>query len=74
VGFVAFEVRRLIKTMRIAIFDTHSFDRVAFTAANERYRFEITFFEPRLSSATASLAAGFPVICPFVNDRLDAGR
>lgn len=58
--------------MRIAIFDSHSFDRTAFTVANERHGFDITFFEPRLTSATARLAAGFTVICPFVNDRLDA--
>ena len=37
--------------MRIVMFDTHSFERVAFTEANERYGFDITFFEPRLTSA-----------------------
>ncbi|MBI4486446.1 MAG: 2-hydroxyacid dehydrogenase [Acidobacteria bacterium] len=58
--------------MRIAMFDTHAFDRDAFAAANERYGFDLTFFEPRMTSATASLAAGFPVVCSFVNDRLDA--
>jgi D-lactate dehydrogenase len=59
--------------MQIAVFDTHSFDRAALTAANERYGFDLTFFDARLTLATAPLAAGFPVICPFVNDRLDAG-
>ncbi|MBI2829264.1 MAG: 2-hydroxyacid dehydrogenase [Acidobacteria bacterium] len=58
--------------MQIAIFDTHAFDRLALTAANERYGFDLTFFEPRLTSTTATLAAGFRVVCPFVNDRLDA--
>ena len=58
--------------MRIGIFDTHSFVRAAFTAANERYGFDLTFFEPRLTEATAGLAVEFPVVCSFVNDRLDA--
>jgi D-lactate dehydrogenase len=58
--------------VRVAIFDTHAFDRAALSAANERYRFELTFFDTRLTTDTAALAAGFPVICPFVNDRLDA--
>lgn len=58
--------------LRIAVFDTHPFERQAFTAANEAYGFDLTFFEPRLTAATAGLAAGFPVVCPFVNDRLDA--
>lgn len=58
--------------MRIAMFDTHAYDRQAFTTANERYGCDITYFEPRLTSATAGLAGGFPVVCPFVNDRLDA--
>ena len=58
--------------MRIALFDTHAFERVAFTLANERHQFDLTFFEPRLTGATATLAAGFAAVCPFVNDRLDA--
>lgn len=58
--------------MRIAVFDTHSFDKAAFTLANGRHGFGLTFFEARLTAATANLAAGFRVVCPFVNDRLDA--
>lgn len=58
--------------MKIAVFDAHPFDNAAFTQANDRYGFELTFFEARLTAATANLAVGFPVICPFVNDRLDA--
>src|SRR6185436_16624205 len=58
--------------MRIAFFDTHSYDRRAFEAANERHTHSLTFFEPRLTLATAPLARGFPAVCAFVNDRLDA--
>lgn len=57
--------------MRIAVFDTHTYDRQAFLAANGSFGHDLHFFEPRLTSATAALAAGYPAVCSFVNDRLD---
>lgn len=61
-----------VAAMRIAFFDTHRFDRRAFEAANQAHGHELTFFEARLGPDTAPLAHGFPAVCPFVNDRLDA--
>jgi D-lactate dehydrogenase len=58
--------------MRIAFFDTHGYDREAFERANGAGRHALSFFEARLAAATAPLAAGFPAVCAFVNDRLDA--
>ena len=58
--------------MRIAFFDTHRFDRAAFESACVGYDHALTFFEPRLTVQTAGLAAGFPAVCAFVNDTLDA--
>ncbi|MEO6057489.1 MAG: 2-hydroxyacid dehydrogenase [Gemmatimonadales bacterium] len=58
--------------MRLAVFDAHSYDREAFQAANGRYGHELVFFEPRLDCHTAVVARGFPAVCSFVNDRLDA--
>jgi D-lactate dehydrogenase len=57
--------------MRIAVFDTHRHDRVALEEANQSHGHELTFFEPRLTSQTVSLAQGFDVACSFVNDRVD---
>ena len=57
--------------MKIAVFDTHTYDRSALESANTTYAHELTFFEPRLTAETASLAGGFPAVCSFVNDRLD---
>lgn len=57
--------------MRVALFDVRKYDRQAFEEANKRYGHDLTFFETRLDSSTATLAEGFPVVCPFVNDRLD---
>jgi len=57
--------------MRVAVFDTHRFDREALERANERFGHELGFYETRLTCETAGLARGFPVVCAFVNDRLD---
>ena len=58
--------------MEIAVFDTRAYDRDALDAANARYGHGLRFFEPRLTSRTATLASGMPVVCPFVNCRIDA--
>ncbi len=55
----------------IAFFDTKPYDREYFAGANERYRFPITWLEPRINKDTAALAKGFPAVCAFVNDVLD---
>src|SRR6478736_3784719 len=57
--------------MRIAVFDTRRHDRAALEEANASHAHELTFFEPRLTAQTVSLAEGFDVACSFVNDRVD---
>lgn len=57
--------------MRIAFFDTRSYDREAFVRANSRFGYDIVFLEPRLTAQTATLAGGFDVACSFVSDRVD---
>jgi D-lactate dehydrogenase len=57
--------------MRIAMFDAHAYERDSFEAANTAFQHEITYFEPRLTSATVALAFGYRAVCAFVNDRLD---
>jgi len=58
--------------MRVALFSTHPHDRSSFATANVRFGHEITYLEPRLTPQTSQLAAGFPVVCAFVNDELGA--
>src|SRR3970282_2212875 len=60
--------------MKLAVFDTHTYDREALAAANARYAHDLTFFEPRLTRQTASMATGYPAVCSVVNDRVEAGR
>lgn len=56
--------------MKVAVFSAKGYDREFLEAANAS-RHELQFFEPRLSTETASLAAGFEAVCVFVNDQLD---
>lgn len=60
--------------MRVAVFSTKAYDQHFLERANREHGhgFDLTFYEPRLVEETAALAAGHPVVCAFVNDRLDA--
>ncbi|WP_352399501.1 2-hydroxyacid dehydrogenase [Anaerotignum sp.] len=58
--------------MKIAFFDTKSYWKDSFGPVAEKYGFEITFFNERLTPATAHLAAGHDATCSFVNDEVPA--
>ncbi|MGK7923635.1 MAG: 2-hydroxyacid dehydrogenase [Spirulina sp.] len=58
--------------MRVAIFSTKPYDREFFEIANREKQHELTFLEAALTRETAPLARGFPAVCVFVNDKLDA--
>src|SRR5688572_23219505 len=57
--------------MKVAVFDTHRFEREALEHANKGHGHELAFYEPRLTRDTAPLAERFNAVCSFVNDRLD---
>jgi len=54
--------------MKIAFFDSKSYDERIFKIHNEKHHFELTFFQERLTEQTAILAKGFDVVCIFVAD------
>ena len=54
--------------MKIAFFDTHSYDKKSFTEANKAFNYEIDFRDYKLNENTAMTAQGFEVVCVFVND------
>ena len=58
--------------MKIAFFDTKSYWVDGFKPMAEKYGYEITFFNERLTPETAHLAAGHDATCSFVNDELPA--
>jgi D-lactate dehydrogenase len=58
--------------MRTAVFSSKPYDVTFLTAANQGLGHELHFLEPRLVRDTSALASGFPAICAFVNDQLDA--
>lgn len=58
--------------MRIAFYSSKGYERVAFDTANIQYGHALTYLDLRLDEATTPLAAGFPAVCAFVNDRLSA--
>ncbi len=61
------------KTVTIAFFDTKPYDRESFNAVNaSEYRYDICYFENRLTAGTLPLAEDCRVVCAFVNDTLSA--
>lgn len=60
--------------MKIAVFSAKPYDRLFLDEANADAGSEhdIQYFEAHLETRTAGLAAGADVVCPFVNDQLDA--
>lgn len=53
--------------IKIAFFDTHSYDKESFEKVNDK-NIQITFFESKLNIHSADLAKGYDVVCIFVND------
>ena len=58
--------------MKLAFFDTKSYDIPGFDRYATPAGIEIKYYEPNLNRDTVSLAAGFDAVCVFVNDTVDA--
>ena len=58
--------------MKIAFYDTHSYDKVSFTKENEEFKNEIDFHEFKLNEDTVVTAQGYDAVCVFVNDVVNA--
>ncbi len=58
--------------MKIAFFDTHSYDKKSFVEANKAFDYEIDFRDYKLNENTALTARGYDVVCVFVNDVVNA--
>ena len=58
--------------MKLAFFDTKTYDMPGFDRYAAEIGCEIKYYETRLNEDTASLAAGYDAVCAFVNDTLSA--
>lgn len=58
--------------MKVAVCSTQSYDRQFFLAANHDIGHELVFFDSLLREETRQMVAGFPAVCVFVNDTLNA--
>ncbi|MBN1950029.1 MAG: 2-hydroxyacid dehydrogenase [Bacteroidales bacterium] len=57
---------------KLAVFSSKNWVINSFTPLKDQYDIDITYFETRLDSKTASLAKGYEVVCIFVNDEANA--
>ncbi len=59
--------------MKIAVFSSKPYDEEQLNGAiPSGVEMELTFFEPKLTPLTVSLAQGFDAVCCFVNDVIDS--
>ena len=58
--------------MKLAFFDTKTYDMPGFDACAKNTELEIKYFETRLNEDTVSLASGYDAVCVFVNDTVNA--
>ena len=52
--------------MKVAFFDTKSYDKLSFEPLAKKYGVKIKFFDSHLNEDTAPLAKGFDAVCVFV--------
>ncbi len=57
--------------MKVAFFDTKSYDKNSFEPLAKRYGVKIKFYDSHLNQDTAPLAKGFDAVCVFVNDEVN---
>ena len=55
---------------KVAFFDCKPYDKVWFDKINEKYGFDIVYFENKLNESTALMARDFEVAVAFVNDQI----
>jgi D-lactate dehydrogenase len=56
--------------MKVAVFNTKSYDKDYLDRANDKNQHELAYFESPLRQKTVKLAEGFEAVCVFVNDVL----
>jgi len=57
---------------KIAVFDAKPYDINTFNKTNEKYGFDLSFFQMHLDRNSVPLADGFDAVCIFVNAKVDA--
>ena len=58
--------------MKVAFFDSKSYDEESFNQINSNYGFDIRYYQEHLNIKTAPLAKGADVVCIFVNAECNA--
>lgn len=56
--------------MKITFFSAKKYDKDSFLSINEKYGFELEFFETHLGPHSVQMVEGADVVCVFVNDKL----
>ena len=57
---------------KIAFFDSKPYDKKSFQESKDFNKYDITFFESRLTEKSVALTKGYDIVCVFVNDEINS--
>lgn len=57
--------------MKVAFFSSQPYDRDSFNCENEKYGYQLEYFDTHLGPHSLPLTDGFDAVCVFVNDKLN---
>ncbi|MCX8601041.1 MULTISPECIES: 2-hydroxyacid dehydrogenase [unclassified Gilliamella] len=57
--------------MRVAVFSSKHYDKEYLEIANKKFKFDLEFYEHKLSHKTAVTAQDYDAVCVFVNDEVN---
>lgn len=60
-----------MKELKVAFFDAKEYDKRSFNNANEKFGFNIKYFDTKLTEDSAVLTRGYNAACAFVNDKIN---
>lgn len=59
------------QTIRVAVFSSKHYDKEYLEIANKKFKFDLEFYEHKLSHKTAVTAQDYDAVCVFVNDEVN---
>jgi D-lactate dehydrogenase len=61
-------LKKTLKKLKVAFFDTKQYDKDFFNEANKEFAFDIKYFQSRLSENNVIVTKDSDTVCAFVND------
>lgn len=64
------DIKKKERRLKLAVFSSKKWVTDSFETCNEKFNYDITFYESRLWKKSTPLTKGFDAVCAFVNDEI----